>query len=84
MATTRKPASKKAQPAEQPATGKTVKDLAKALGRDPKSVRAAIRRLRGGGAQVGRGNRYNFDEKEYGELMDSLSPKAKQDEKESA
>lgn len=83
MATTKKPASKETKPAEQPATGKTVKDLAKALGRDPKSVRAAIRRLRGG-PQVGRGNRYNFDEKEYGELMDALSPKAKQDEKESA
>lgn len=71
----KKPAAKSAK-AEQPASGKTVKDLAKALNRDPKSVRAAIRRLRGG-PQVGRGNRYSFSDGEFEALVNDLSPKSK-------
>ena len=57
-----KPAEKPA--AEKPAVkeGITLKDLASELGRDPKAVRASIRRIKGG-AQVGQGGRYHWDSK---------------------
>jgi hypothetical protein len=84
MAKTKQPATQPAGPAKKPAaekpavkTGVTLKDLAQDLGRDPKSVRAAIRRLRGG-AQVGQGGRYSWPSKtdrEYKELIEQLSAK---------
>lgn len=80
MTTQKKPAETK--PAEKPATkqegGVTLKDLAADLGRDPKSVRAAIRRHKGG-AQVGQGGRYRWNSKsdpEYKELVAALGKKA--------
>ena len=70
MATATKPAKKQpAKPVSKPADEKPVvvqgigiKDLAAQLDRTPKSVRASIRRLRGG-AQVGRGGRYTWKSK---------------------
>lgn len=74
---TKQPASKPA--AEKPAAknaddGVGLKDLAADLGKDPKTVRARIRRIKGG-AQVGQGGRYRWDSKsdpEYKELLTSL------------
>ena len=87
MATTKKqtavekPAAKPAE--EKPAAqeGVVLKDLAADLGRDPKSVRAAIRRLKGG-AQVGQGGRYRWDSKSdpaYVELLVALKGKGKEE-----
>ena len=62
MASTRKASTKPAKdskPAvEKPATI-GIKEVAAKLGRDEKSLRAAIRRIRGG-AQVGKGGRYEW------------------------
>lgn len=73
-----KPATKPA--AKQPAVDKGVgiKELSDALGRTPKSVRASIRKLRGG-AQVGQGGRYRWDSTEdpdFKALLNDLNPKA--------
>ena len=75
-----KPAASKKPAATTPAakTGVTLKDLAEDLGRDPKSVRAQIRRIKGG-AQVGQGGRYNWKSKsdpEYKALVKQLTTKA--------
>jgi hypothetical protein len=79
--TTTKPAAK--EPAKKPAPkkpavvaegGVTLKDLAAKLNREPKSLRASIRRIMGG-PQVGKGSRYHWDswnDKELKELMSSL------------
>lgn len=64
-ATQKKPAAK---PAVKKPAGETtvetegvgIKELAAKLNREPKSVRASIRRLKGG-AQVGRGGRYRWE-----------------------
>jgi len=72
-----KPASKPAVKEEKPAAGVTIHDLASDLGREPKAVRAAIRRLRGG-AQVGQGGRYEWSSKtdpEYKQLVSELKAK---------
>lgn len=79
--TVEKPAAKPA--AEKPAAdeGVTLKDLASELGRDPKSVRAAIRRIKGG-PQVGQGGRYHWDSKsdpDYKELVAALKGKGKEE-----
>lgn len=78
----KKPAAKPA--VKKPAGEKTVepegvgiKELAAKLNRDPKSVRASIRRLKGG-AQVGRGGRYRWESEAdpaFVELYDKLSSK---------
>lgn len=83
---TKEPAATKPAKTAKPAAAKpakvegiTLKDLAAELGRDPKSVRAAIRRIKGG-AQVGQGGRYNWKSKndpEYKELVKKLSSKGK-------
>ena len=60
------PATKGAK-AQQPAAGTTtygVRDLAEALGSNPKSVRNRIRRLNGGPV-VGRGGRYSWTKTEF-------------------
>jgi len=80
MTTKQKPAveAKPATTTQKPATGVGIKDLAADLGRDPRSTRAAIRRLRGG-AQVGQGGRYNWpskSDKDYKELVAALKGKA--------
>lgn len=73
-----KPAAKKPALAE----GVGIKDLAADLGgKDVKTVRARIRRIKGG-AQVGQGGRYRWDSKadpEYKELLTKLkeTPKEK-------
>lgn len=59
-ASTKKPAAKK--PATQDKVGVGITELAADLGRDPRSVRASIRRMKGG-AQVGRGGRYSWKSK---------------------
>lgn len=78
-----KPAAEKPAASEKPAKQKVeggvgIKDLAADLGaKDTKTVRARIRRLRGG-AQVGQGGRYHWDSKsdpDYKELLKELSPK---------
>ena len=80
--TTQKTAKPAEKPAAKPAVknegGVTLKDLAADLGRDPKSVRAAIRRNKGG-AQVGQGGRYHWGSKadpEYKELIALLGKKS--------
>lgn len=84
---TEKPANKKAD--QKPAAsnnqgGVGLKDLAADLGgKDPKTVRARIRRFKGG-AQVGQGGRYHWNSKndpEYKELLKALSAN-KENEKE--
>ena len=58
-------ASAKQKPAsEKPAkpAGVGIHELASDLGRTPRSVRASIRRIKGG-PQVGQGGRYNWDSK---------------------
>lgn len=82
-----KPANTKEKPASKPAAEKPavkegvgVRDLAEDLGREPKSVRAAIRRLKGG-AQVGQGGRYSWKSKKdpaYVEILKALSSKTKE------
>jgi len=75
-----KPAAKKPAKTEKPAvkeavSGVGLKDLAADLGKDPKTVRARIRRLKGG-AQVGQGGRYHWDSKsdpDYKALVAELS-----------
>lgn len=58
---TEKPADTKPATNEPAAkSGVGVKELAKAVGRNEKSVRAAIRRIKGG-PQVGQGGRYHWD-----------------------
>lgn len=66
---------------EKPAVpeGIGINELANALNRSPKSVRAAIRRLKGG-PQVGKGGRYTFKSDKdpaYVELFTALSTKEK-------
>lgn len=86
--TTRKPAATKPATKEavvKPATEKPaapegvgIKELATDLNRNPKSVRAAIRRLRGGGPQVGKGGRYTWKSRKdpaYVEVFKALSTK---------
>jgi hypothetical protein len=71
------PAEKPAAKSEKPAAGVGIAELAHDLGRDPKAVRAAIRRLRGG-AQVGQGGRYEWSSKtdpDYKQLLTELSAK---------
>lgn len=80
MTTKQKPAveAKPATTEQKPATGVGIKDLAADLGRDPRSTRAAIRRLRGG-AQVGKGKRYVWaskSDKDYKALVAALKGKA--------
>lgn len=61
MATkTKKPAATK--PAAKPANKEvTLQDVADKLGvTDTKSLRARIRRIKGGGSQVGKGGRYGW------------------------
>jgi len=83
---TRKPAAKVEKPAEQPAVEDTsvgIKQMAATLGRTPKSVRASIRRLKGG-AQVGQGGRYRWDSEndpEFVALVTALQ-KSEKDEAE--
>ena len=77
--TNTKPANEKpaAKPAATAEGGVTLKDLAADLNKDPKSVRAAIRRHKGG-AQVGQGGRYRWASKsdpEYKELVSLLGKK---------
>jgi hypothetical protein len=82
QSTTEKPASEKpartSKPAaEKPATdtGVGIKRLAEIVGREPKSVRAQIRRMRGG-AQVGQGGRYRWDSEsdpDFKELVTKLT-----------
>lgn len=70
-ATKSKPAN--AKPASQDGIG--IKELAADLEREPRAVRAAIRRLKGG-AQVGQGGRYSWKSKsdpEYVSLRKELS-----------
>lgn len=85
-ATDTKPAVRTKKPADKPANekpandgGVTLKDLATDLGgKDPKALRARIRKLKGG-AQVGQGGRYRWNNKsdpEYKELLAQLSPKS--------
>lgn len=77
-----KPATKQVKPAvKKPATEKPavvkgvgIKELAADLDRTPKSVRAAIRRIKGG-PQVGKGGTYNWPSKssaEYKALLKQL------------
>ena len=83
---TKQPATTEAKPAAKPAKEKpavkegiSLRDLADDLGRDPKSVRASIRRLKGG-AQVGQGGRYRWASKsdpEYKQLVKELTVKEK-------
>lgn len=90
---TEKPAVKKPATTEKPAVkavveGVGIKDLAADLGKEPRSVRASIRRLKGG-AQVGQGGRYSWASKsdpEYKELLSELSKssKSKGEDKEDA
>jgi hypothetical protein len=89
--TTAKPASKGAKPAVKPAAkevepavapGVGIKELSAALGRSPKSVRASIRRIKGG-AQVGQGGRYRWEsisDPEYVALLDQLQAPSKSDD----
>lgn len=80
-----KPATKRARPAAKPAvqkpavrTGVGIKELAADLDRTPKSVRAAIRRLKGG-PQVGKGGTYSWKSKSdpaYKALLKALRGKA--------
>lgn len=69
-----KPATAKpAKPASQDGIG--IKELAADLEKEPRAVRAAIRRLKGG-AQVGQGGRYTWKSKsdpEYVALRKELS-----------
>lgn len=72
----------KGQPAVKPAAKKPavvegigINELAADLNRTPKSVRASIRRVKGG-AQVGQGGRYRWTSKsdpEYKSLLKELS-----------
>lgn len=85
----KKPATRKASQkpaAEKPAVteGVGIKELAKELNRTPKSVRAAIRRLKGG-AQVGKGKRYvwkSTKDPQFRELVTLLSTSNKAEEAE--
>jgi hypothetical protein len=52
--------------------GVTIKDIAEKVGRDPKAVRAKIRKLRGGPV-VGRGNRYNWPSMNDPEVKEILA-----------
>lgn len=82
--TATKPATEEAKPASdsKPATPKPakaegvgIKELAADLDKEPRAVRAAIRRLRGG-AQVGQGGRYTWKSKsdpDYVSLRKELS-----------
>lgn len=60
----------KAQPAKPTGTY-GVRELAEALGSNPKSVRNRIRRLNGGPV-VGRGGRYSWTKAEYEAMLASL------------
>lgn len=72
MATTKKPADKKpakgTKPAKPASGTMTLKDIAAQVGKDPKAVRAKIRKARGG-AQVGQGGRYTFTANEAKEVL---------------
>ena len=77
-----KPAAKEVEPAVAPGVGIT--ELSATLGRTPKSVRASIRRIKGG-AQVGQGGRYRWDSEtdpEYVSLLAELQAPSKADEDE--
>jgi hypothetical protein len=84
MATRKQPAKKNEQPATKPAsddttasTGVGIKELAEKLQRDPKSVRASIRRLNGGPV-VGQGGRYHWESEEdpaFVAILEKLTPK---------
>lgn len=70
--TVKKPAAEESKPAVAPGVGIT--ELSAALGRTPKSVRASIRRMKGG-AQVGQGGRYRWESEkdpEYVKLLADL------------
>lgn len=71
---TKKPASTEKPAVEQPAAAPTygVKALAEKLGRDPKAVRAAMRRIDRQG-MVGQGGRYSFTQDEFDAWFDRLS-----------
>jgi hypothetical protein len=73
---TKKPATQKPAVAKKAESkGITLKDVAEKLNRDPKSVRASIRRILGG-AQVGKGKRYlwsSWDDKQLKALMSDLT-----------
>jgi hypothetical protein len=76
-----KPAVTDAKPADtkvsKPAVV-TLADVAEKLGRDRKSLRASIRRLKGG-AQVGKGGRYewkSFNDPELKKLISELTEKS--------
>ena len=75
-----KPAATKKPAAEQPAVdpGVGIKELSTLLGRTPKSVRASIRRLKGG-AQVGQGGRYRWDSTEDPDFKDLVTKLSKVD-----
>ena len=66
----------KEQPAKPAEGGVTIKDLADRLDRTPKSLRASIRRIMGGGPQVGKGGRYHWsswDDEELKQLIEDLT-----------
>ena len=76
--TTKKPAATKKPAVAKPAASKpaagngvTLSMVAEKLGRDPKSVRASIRRIRGG-SQVGRGSRYGWTSWKDSDLVDLM------------
>lgn len=70
----KQPATKTQPAATKPATqeGVGVKRLAEIVGRTPKSVRASIRRIKGG-AQVGQGGRYHWDSEKDPEFMELVA-----------
>jgi hypothetical protein len=70
-----KPAATKPATAKKEFVGVTLKDVATKLNTDPKSLRARIRRIKGG-AQVGKGGRYawkSFNDPSLKKLMAELS-----------
>jgi DNA-binding transcriptional regulator PaaX len=84
MATKQKPAKPankedKKQPAAKPAAV-TVKQIAKKVGRDERSVRSSIRRILGDGkAVVGKGKRYawrSWNDPQVKKIMTALKSKA--------
>jgi hypothetical protein len=72
----KQPAATKPAKAEKPAEGSvSLKDLAEFLNREPKSLRASIRRIMGG-PQVGKGGRYSWtswDDEELKDLIGNLT-----------
>ena len=77
----KKPASKQPAVKKQPAAksksdgGVSVRDVAKKVGRNERSVRSSIRRILGGGSQVGKGGRYSWrswNDPELKKIMSAL------------